>query len=221
MEFILVRHGRPRIVVDVDGIADPGLDEIGRWQAERVSSWLGHEAIDRVVTSPKARARDTVAALLASLDLTPDVVADLDEIDCRSSTYYPTEIVHTEGGEYWEAIQRQDYEAIGWDDPATFAERVGAAWQNLVENPGGVKVVVACHGGTIRVILGAVTGTMMMPVSVDYASISRITVDDGNARLRSINETGHFDADRLGERGPMNNGVAVDDVFNRLRVRKR
>ena len=217
-EFILVRHGRPEIQVRATGIADPGLDDIGRWQAGRVSDWLAHESIDRIVTSPKARAAQTVVPLVEALDLTPHVIDDLDEIDRFSSRYYPTELVHTEGGEYWEAIQRQDFEAIGWDDIGTFMERVTAAWNALAADPGGERVVVACHGGTIRVILGAISGQGMMAVNVDYASISRVIVDDGQARFGSINETGHFDADRDGLRGPMGDGGAIDDAFHRAGV---
>ena len=32
----------------------------------------------------------------------------------------------------------------------------------------------------------------------------------------SLNETGHFDADRIGVRGVMNDGRRVDDAFHRL-----
>ncbi len=145
------------------------------------------------------------------------MVDDLDEVDRRSSTYYPTELVHLQGGAYWDAIVARDWESIGWDDPATFRRRVVAAWDDLVANPRGERVVVACHGGTIRVILAAVAGSDIgfFPVNVDYASISRVEVkDDGSARFVSINETGHFDADRAGVRGPMNDGGRVRDAFH-------
>lgn len=212
-----MRHARPEIEVDASGVADPGLDGSGRWQADRVSSWLAHEAVDAVVTSPKTRAIETVRPLIEALGASHEVVDDLDEVDRRSSTYYPTELVHLQGGAYWDAIVAQDWESIGWDDPATFRRRVVAAWDDLVANPRGERVVVACHGGTIRVILAAVAGSDIgfFPVNVDYASISRVEVkDDGSSRFVSINETGHFDADRAGVRGPMNDGRRVRDAFH-------
>lgn len=217
MELIIVRHGRPQTAVDVDGIADPGLDEIGRWQAERVSEWLSHEAVDAVVTSPKARAIETVQPLLAATGHAPEIVPDLDEVDRFSSTYYPTEIVHTHGGAYWDKIVAQDWVGLGWDDPATFRARVEAAWADLVAEPRGDRVVVACHGGVIRIILGAVAGPHVgfFPVNVDYASICRVEVGaDGRQRFLSLNETGHFDADRIGVRGVMNDGGRVADAFH-------
>lgn len=216
MELIIVRHGRPRIAVNVAGIADPGLDDIGKWQAQRVSDWLAHESIDAVVTSPKARAIETVAPLVQHLGLTHEVIADLDEVDRNSSTYYPTEIVHTEGGAYWDRIVAQDWAGIGWDDPSTFRARVERAWSELIENPRGERVVLACHGGVIRIILGAVAGEDVgfFPISVDYASICRIEVGDGGrTRFVSLNETGHYDADRIGVRGVMNDGARVKDAF--------
>lgn len=217
MELIIVRHGRPQTAVDVDGIADPGLDEIGRWQAERVSDWLSHEAVDAVVTSPKARAIETVQPLLAATGHVPEIVPDLDEVDRYSSTYFPTEIVHTHGGAYWDKIVAQDWDGLGWDDPATFRARVEAAWADLVAEPRGERVVVACHGGVIRIILGAVAGPHVgfFPVNVDYASICRVEVGaDGRQRFLSLNETGHFDADRIGVRGVMNDGGRVADAFH-------
>ena len=217
MELIIVRHGRPQTAVNVEGIANPGLDETGKWQAERVSEWLSHEPIDAVVTSPKARAVETVEPLMTATGHEHEIVTDLDEVDRYSSSYYPTEIVHTEGGEYWDKIMAQDWDGLGWDDPATFSARIEAAWDDLIANPRGERVVIACHGGVIRIILGRVAGPDVgfFPLSVDYASICRINVDPaGKQRFISLNETGHFDADRIGVRGVMNNGGRVTDAFH-------
>lgn len=202
--------------MDADGVADPGLDEIGRWQAERVSEWLAHEPIDAIVTSSKARAIETVGPLIERVGVTHEEIGDLDEVDRNSSTYYPTELVHTHGGAYWDAIVAQDWDSIGWDDPKTFVRRVRAAWQDLIENPRGESVVVACHGGTIRVILAAVAGEDVgfFPLNVDYASVCRVLVTDGKSRFVSLNETGHFDAERIGVRGVMNDGMRVADAFH-------
>ena len=80
-EFVVVRHGRPLTERLESGIADPSLDEFGRWQAERVCAWLAHEPVDAVVASPKARAIETVQPLVDQLDVPLTIVADLDEIN--------------------------------------------------------------------------------------------------------------------------------------------
>ena len=207
MHVILVRHGRPETVVDAPGIADPGLDEVGRWQAERLTTWLACEEIDAVVTSPKARAIQTAEGLCAAKGLAHRVVADLDEIDRGAHTYLPTELLPIEGGEYWEMISQKRYGEIGWDTPEAFRDRVVVAWDDLCRNPPGERVLVACHGGTIRTILAHVVGNPSAGFRLDYASISRVEVTvpggpdgeglvDPYCSVASTNETGHFDAER-------------------------
>ncbi|HAQ22860.1 MAG TPA: hypothetical protein DCR10_04855, partial [Acidimicrobiaceae bacterium] len=117
MHVLLVRHGRPEIVIDAPTVADPGLDAVGRWQAERLASWLACEDVDTVVTSPKARAIQTVAGLCTSKGLQLQVVDDLDEIDRGAHTYLPTELLPSEGGAYWEKISQKRFDEIGWDTP--------------------------------------------------------------------------------------------------------
>ena len=207
MHVILVRHGRPESLVDAPGVADPGLDEVGRWQAERLTAWLACEDVDAVVTSPKARAIQTAAGLCDLKGLEPRVVADLDEIDRGARTYLPTELLPSEGGEYWEMISQKRYDEIGWDTPEAFRDRVVAAWDDLCRNPPGERVLVACHGGTIRTILADVVGNPSAGFRLDYTSISRVEVTvpggpngegpaDPYCSVASTNETAHFDAER-------------------------
>lgn len=204
VQFILVRHAQPVRTYNPVGPADPGLSELGAWQAERLVSWLVHEPIDHVVTSPKRRAIETVGGLLDGTahpeqQVHPHlVVSDLDEIDRRANTYLPTELLSTEGGEYWEGILRQDWEGIGWDAPDVFNTRVLAAWAELCSNPPGEHVVVACHGGVIRRIASHVLG-LEGPGRFDigYASLTRVEVDGtGKAGILTLNESAHFDARR-------------------------
>lgn len=199
MQIILVRHGQPLREHNPDGrIADPGLSELGAEQARLVCGWLHHEGVDHVVTSPKRRAIETVAPLLDKTGLTHEVVRDLDEVDARSSTYIPTELLASEGGEYWQAILRGDYDALGWDRPEVFDARVDAAFADLLARRPGDTVVVACHGGVIRRIVTHVLGLTGYPrIDVGYASLTRVRVDaDGRTTLSSLNESAHFESTR-------------------------
>lgn len=205
VQFVLVRHAQPVRAFNPDGPADPGLSELGAWQADRLTAWLTHEPIDHIVTSPKRRAIDTVRGLL-DRDDRPEgrprpphtVVHGLDEIDARSHHYFPTEELRSAGGEYWEQIMRQEWDALGWDSPAEFAARIDEAWATLRTDPPGDHVVVACHGGVIRRIAAHAMGVEGIGrFDVGYASITRIDVDGtGRASLMSLNETAHFDARR-------------------------
>jgi 2,3-bisphosphoglycerate-dependent phosphoglycerate mutase len=207
VQLLLVRHGHPLIERNDDRIADPGLSELGAWQSMRLVEWLRHEPIDAVITSPKRRAIDTVRPLIDD-GLPHDVVEGLDEIDRLSRIYLPTELFMSEGGDYLDAVRRGDWEAVGWDPPEVFRERVWAAFAAICEQRPGGHVVVACHGGTIRNILGGCfPGLADAVTTVEYASISRIELTEaGTHKLLSYNETAHYDADRTGLVGPMRDG---------------
>jgi probable phosphoglycerate mutase len=216
VHVLLIRHGRPETVVDAPGIADPGLADLGRWQSARLGDWLACEGIDHVVTSPKRRAIETIQPVCTALGLTNQVIDDLDEIDRRGRTYYPTELLPTEGAALWEKVMAGEWDEIGWDSPEVFNARVLAAWDALIRNPPGERVAVACHGGTIRSILASIAGNPSAGFKIDYASISRVDVapatDDHPepfCQITSVNETGHFDGTRTEAVGPMRDGRVV------------
>ena len=208
MHVILVRHARPEVVVDSPTVADPGLTDLGVWQAARLADWLAHEEIDHIVTSPKRRAIETVQAVCEARSLTNEVVDDLDEIDRFCHSYYGTEILQTEGKVLWDQVVAGNFTEVGWDTPEVFNARVTAAWEGLCRRAPGERVLVSCHGGTVRVILAAIVGNPMASFRTDYAGISRVDVfveEDGtlHGHIVSANETGHFDADRTTAGGPM------------------
>jgi 2,3-bisphosphoglycerate-dependent phosphoglycerate mutase len=204
VQLILVRHAQPNREHNPDGPADPGLSDLGQWQAARLGEWLKHEPIDYIVTSPKRRAIETVGALID--DGHPHEIIDaLNELDSRAQWYYPTEELHL-AGEYWDAIQRQDWDSIGWDSPDVFNARVTEAFADLVANHRGQHVLVSSHGGVVRRIVADVLGHdhMRLPITISYASITRVDVEpDGKRTLVSLNEHGHFGADRTSVVQPM------------------
>jgi len=208
VHVILVRHARPEIVVDSPTVADPGLAELGVWQAARLADWLAFEEIDHVVTSPKRRAIETAQAVCDARGLANEVVDDLDEIDRYCHSYYPTEILQTEGRALWDQVVGGNFTEVGWDTPEVFNARITAAWDDLCRRSPGERVLVSCHGGTVRAILASVAGNQQASFRTDYAAISRVQVtldEDGtpHAHILSVNETGHFDADRTTAGGPM------------------
>jgi 2,3-bisphosphoglycerate-dependent phosphoglycerate mutase len=210
VHVVMVRHAHPVIERDApSGVADPGLSELGEWQAARVTDWLRHEPIDHVVTSSKRRAIATAQALIEHHGVDHDAIGELDEVDRFSATYLPTEVLLSEGGEYLQAIREGRFADIGWDDPDTFRSRVVAAWETIVATRPGQRVLVVSHGGVMNRIFSHVLGVEgRQSYNVPYASISRMEVaDDGRVRIVSMNETGHFDASREARRGPMGDGT--------------
>jgi len=134
-----------------------------------------------------------------------EIIDALNELDSRAQWYYPTEELHL-AGEYWDAIQRQDWDSIGWDSPDVFNARVTEAFADLVANHRGQHVLVSSHGGVVRRIVADVLGHdhMRLPITISYASITRVDVEpDGKRTLVSLNEHGHFGADRHSVVQPM------------------
>ncbi|MCO5972341.1 histidine phosphatase family protein [Actinoallomurus soli] len=56
--FYVVQHGEKERLP-----GDPGLTDLGRWQAERTAVWLGRAGVTAVFSSPMRRARDTADAI--------------------------------------------------------------------------------------------------------------------------------------------------------------
>lgn len=194
-------------MVSDDGPVDPHLTERGLWQAEQLGEWLAHESIDHVVASDKTRAIQTAAPAAKRLGLETEILPDLAEIDRNARIYGSPEVLAERYPDYFEAMRQGEFEKIGWDSFDVFRERVLDAWSDLVAAPRGERVLVACHGGTIGVILSHVIGTSSHSVfeSTPYASVSRMLVIGAEARLRTLHEVAHFDGrreDTHGVEGP-------------------
>jgi len=71
------------------------------------------------------------------------------------------------------------------------AKRAAAAWDSLLDEHRGKRVLVICHGGIIRIHLSGVLGldlTNIGKLSVPYASLNRVTAfSDGRERVDFIN----------------------------------
>jgi broad specificity phosphatase PhoE len=74
----LVRHGRAAAGWDTD--PDPGLDELGREQAERMAEQLAPIGPMQLVSSPLRRCRETAGALSRRWDVEPSIEPRVSEI---------------------------------------------------------------------------------------------------------------------------------------------
>lgn len=74
----LVRHGRAAAAWDRE--IDPGLDEVGRKQAQSLVEELGSLAIRDLIVSPLARTRETAAPLAAAWQVSPRIEPRVGEI---------------------------------------------------------------------------------------------------------------------------------------------
>jgi broad specificity phosphatase PhoE len=194
MELVLVRHAEPVRVEGGDRPADPQLTPRGRDQAARLAAWLAEEAVDHLVTSPLARAVETVAPVASALGLEPEVVAGVAEWDAGNHEYIPVEELRQLQDERWFAMIEGRWELDGGIDPVAYRNRVVDAVEDVIGRFPGRRVVVVCHGGAINAYLGHVAG-IERPLWFEpaYTSISRVAASRAGVRsIVSVNEMAHL-----------------------------
>lgn len=189
MQLILIRHGEPDLS---DGPSDPPLSSRGHHQAAQTAARLADESIDRIVSSPLLRARQTAEPLAAALGLPIDEVEGVAEVDRWGASYVSVEAMRQAGGEPWARFLADPVGALGGDEKA-FREEVLATLHELASQTRG-RTAVATHGLPINLILAEL---LKLPGLTNFAphhaSVTRLHVaPGGRLSVLSINEMTHI-----------------------------
>jgi broad specificity phosphatase PhoE len=180
----LVRHGRAAAGWDTD--PDPGLDDLGRAQAEalvaRIVERAGAGPLP-ILSSPLRRCRETAAPLAAAWGVTPVVVDAVREIPS------PAGYAMADRVGWLRTAMRGGWAALG--EPYTaFRDGVVDAVRSL-----DTDTVITSHFIAINAVIGACTGDDRLVIaSLDNGSITTVEVATGGA-LRLV-AVGH-EADTL------------------------
>jgi ribonuclease H / adenosylcobalamin/alpha-ribazole phosphatase len=174
--LILARHAEParwtrgRCI----GRTDPGLSREGMRQADRLATALASCGIDAVVSSPALRALRTARPIGEAAAVSPEVDADLREIDfgafdgLRFSTIART---HPDVYSRWMASPTTMAFPGGesWTD---LRGRARSAFRRLTTTHEGRTTVVVTHVGMILAILADARSTdddRMFGITIDHA----------------------------------------------------
>jgi probable phosphoglycerate mutase len=191
MELILIRHGLPQHVETRDGTpADPPLSDIGHAQAAQMATWLQHEAIDALYSSPMARAHQTAEPLSRAQGLGIELRDGVAEFDQHSSAYVPVEKLKQVDYARWQRLMQGDLDV----DMDAFADNVIRTLEDIVSANRGRRVAVTCHGGVINVWTAHVIGFKpRMFFNPDYTSINRFQcASSGERSVITLNEAVHL-----------------------------
>ena len=191
MELILIRHGLPEHVETEDGSpADPPLSSIGHSQAEQMATWLQHESIQSLYSSPMNRAHQTAEPLARAQGLNVELRDGVAEFDRDASAYVPVEKLKELDYERWQNLMKGD---VGADFDA-FANTVIETLEQIVSDHRGQRVAVTCHGGVINVWSAHVIGfAPRMFFNPDYTSINRYQcASTGERSVITLNEAVHL-----------------------------
>jgi len=163
--LFLVRHGRAAAGIEDH---DPGLDDVGRWQAEAAARALSGCGATRLVVSPLKRTRETARPIAKILDLAEEVRVEVSEVfDPGLSTDDRRSLLGSLLSGRWSEQSR---------DLQQWRKRVIETLLSLATN----DVVVVSHFVAIGAALGEALGDdRVCPAPLPNASISRLGLDGG------------------------------------------
>ncbi|MEI6447681.1 MAG: histidine phosphatase family protein [Actinomycetes bacterium] len=154
--LLLARHGQTDDncpPLRFQGSRDTPLNECGRKQARELAETLADEGLDRIVSSPLSRARETAEAVADATGLEVALDARFAEGDrgaWEGLLMEEVERLHPERYAAWRRAE-PDFSFAGGESLLEHQARVAEALGELRPLPG--KTLVVCHGGSIRVEL--------------------------------------------------------------------
>jgi 2,3-bisphosphoglycerate-dependent phosphoglycerate mutase len=201
-DILIIRHGESQAAyMDnpfplVNGHADPALAENGREQAERLAERLAKYPIDAIYVTSLCRTAQTAAPLAERLGLTPQVEADLREVNLgewEAGRFRKMVADNHPIAERMWAEERWDV-IPGAESTEAFAARTSGALQRIADAHRDQLVAVVVHGGVIAALLAKATGSRPFAfLGADNASISRLVITPERWMLRLYNDTAHLE----------------------------
>lgn len=187
--LIIVRHGRTlanhqrRLL----GRLDVDLDDTGRAQAAALAAHIG--PVDRIVSSPLARTRQTAEAWGLPVDVDDRwIELDYGDLDGTALGDVPAEL--------WEGWRTDlDFAPPGGESIGALGARVRAACADLVDEAVERDVVVVTHVSPIKAAVAwslDVSDSVAWKMFVAPASVTRISVSPRGVSLHGFNQIDHL-----------------------------
>jgi broad specificity phosphatase PhoE len=203
--LVLVRHGQTAYNAEVRfmGQLDIPLDEIGRVQALAVAKRLSIERPAAMYCSGLSRAFDTASAIRAAIPSHPEVRIDgrLTEGDFgawQGKTYDSLRAQDADRLAQWEADRLRVAPPEGESLPQ-IAERVQAAYADILADNPDKTVIIIAHGGSLQVLITLALGLPLehyWQLWVSNASVSELRIDEWGAVLHLLNDVSHLTPSR-------------------------
>jgi broad specificity phosphatase PhoE len=197
----LVRHGRTASNREhrTMGWLDEGIEAGWAQAAAAVADALAHEPVDRLVSSPLARAVQTAAPLAALLDRQPMLDDRFGELRVGDWEGYTEGEIAERWPEPWRRWRSAPHtlEAEGRETLTELNARVAGALDELLAGlVDGPAAVVLTHDAVVRAAVAWALGTgpeIYRHVDVANCSITTVGVAGGLRRLVRANEAAHLE----------------------------
>jgi broad specificity phosphatase PhoE len=190
----MIRHGEvaAELVGTFVGVTDVALSDVGRHQAAAISTFMQDVGLDAVLTSPRARARDTAQPLLEASGLPGTVREGFAEMNFGEweGLHWPEIEAHDpEYAARWQA-DPANVPCPGGDTASEFADGVQAELHAVLDEFRGRNVALFAHAGVNRAIMADVLGIPYMQsfaISQDYGCINAAGWDGSLAQIALTN----------------------------------
>lgn len=190
--LILLRHGRTKANARglLQGRIDPELDELGLKQAAAAAEAIAATGgIDRVIASPLRRAQMTASSLGLPVE-TDERWVELDYGEWEGKP------VRELGAETWERWRDDlDLRPPGGETLNELGARVRPALEELAVDAANANIVVVSHVSPIKAAVAWSLGVedgVTWRMFLGQASVTRLNVQPGSARLVGFNDVSHL-----------------------------
>jgi probable phosphoglycerate mutase len=209
--IIAVRHGETAWNVDtrIQGQLDIGLNDKGRWQAQRVAQALAEDVIDAVYSSDLQRAHATAQAIAVAQTAGALPVQTHRGLRERSfgkfegHTYAAIQTQWPDESRLWR-IRDPHFAPVGGESPLQVMERVGQAVDDISARHLGQQIVLVAHGGVLDMLYRLATQQSVSAPrtwELGNTAINRLLWTPGGLTLVGWSDTRHLDGEQRDEFG--------------------
>lgn len=203
---LAIRHGETTWNVDtrIQGQLDVGLNDTGRWQAERLGRALAEEPIRAIYASDLGRAHETAMAISRATGVAVTAEPGLRERhfgEFQGKTFAEIEAVLPEQARLWRT-RDPAFAPAGGESLLQLRERVVATAEKLAARHAGEQIVLVGHGGVMDVLYRAATRLDIQAPrtwALGNAAINRLLWTPEGFSLVGWADTQHLDSNSLDE----------------------
>ena len=208
--IIAVRHGETdwNVEARIQGQLDIGLNDKGRWQAQRAARALAEESVDALYSSDLSRACTTAQAIA---DHAPRPLKVQTHIGLRERAFGKFEgQTYTAITEQWpeEArlwrIRDPDFAPVGGESPVQVLARVARTVDEIASHHLGEQIVLVSHGGVLDMLYRLATQQSVSAPrtwELGNAAINRLLWTPEGLTLVGWSDTQHLDGAQRDEFG--------------------
>lgn len=203
MILYLVRHGETAYNRDGRGLgrSDISLTEAGERQAAALGSRLATTRIDRILTSPLLRARQTARAIAGERQIAIELREELTEMDVGETDGLTMAEMRSRYPDFLRRWAGEDCAALHMPGGESL-EDVRARLRPLVEElqvlspAGDATIALVSHNFTLKVLcceLLRVELAKFRGFTLDLASLSTVVLREGRVSIRALNDRCHLE----------------------------